>query len=113
MYEFKSCRLSDGKEYTLVELSSNYDYISCTAKYWKRIHYVETIEDCYDEDWKTAVAQEKPKIPKGTKLRVYDIYHTLYGVVVVVKYSGFNYYIYPEYFKYVGSKEVESDNIRY
>ena len=51
----------------------------------------ETLREVNDEDWKTALAQNKPRILKGEKVEVYRVLKNLYGVFAEVKYGGNNY----------------------
>lgn len=46
-----------------------------------------------DEDYKTAIAQGKPEIPKGTSVIVVDKITNFYGEYYKVKYNDSIYYV--------------------
>ena len=66
---------------------------------------VETVCDAEHGDWKTALAHNIPKIPKGTQLEVKKVWQNFYGVWVEVNYEGRHYDISPRQLKYVKRNE--------
>lgn len=56
-----------------------------------------------DEDWKTAIAKNKPIIPKGETVEFVEEVQNLYGDFVMVKYNGLLYFLKKEYLE----KETE------
>ena len=66
---------------------------------------VETICDAEHGDWKTALAHNIQKIPKGTQLEVNKVWQNFYGVWVEVNYEGRHYDLSPRQLKYVKRKE--------
>ena len=66
---------------------------------------VRTVESVQDEDWKTAIAQDKEEIPASTELEVLDVLTNFYGRWLKVIYNGSLYYIDPHKVEYVGSIE--------
>ena len=62
---------------------------------------IETTEECWDEDWKTALVKKKPIIPKGTKLKVEGVLHNYYGIYIETSYEGYHYSINPNNTKVV------------
>ena len=66
---------------------------------------VETICDAEHGDWKTALAHNIPKIPKGTQLEVNKAWQNFYGVWVEVNYAGRHYDLSPRQLKYVKRNE--------
>lgn len=52
-----------------------------------------TKRNLQDEDYKTAIAQHKPGIPKGVTVRVLDKITNLYGEYYHVEYKGIKYYV--------------------
>lgn len=69
---------------------------------------VRTIRNCTDEDWKTAVARNKPFIPGGTNLTVSDVVQNLFGRFLQVEYSGMKYSIRSDDCNYFGLAEVRT-----
>ena len=51
-------------------------------------------KDVWDEDWKTAIAQNKPLIPKGTALTG-KVMRNLYGHFINVRFQDYLYSIKP------------------
>ena len=92
--------LSDNKEYCFYsEL-----YLDPASLKYRQVQFkVRTICDCMDEDWKTAVALNKPKIPKGTELIVKGVLTNYYGRFVEISYSRYNYSLNPRLLEYVGA----------
>ena len=66
---------------------------------------VRTVESVQDEDWKTAVAQDKEEIPANTELEVLDVLINFYGRWLKVIYNGSLYYIDPSKVEYNNSIE--------
>ena len=66
---------------------------------------VRTVESVQDEDWKTAVAQDKEEIPANTELEVLDVLINFYGRWLKVIYNGSLYYIDPSKVEYINSIE--------
>ena len=58
--------------------------------------YVITNKTVSDGDWKTALIKKKPRIPKGTKLKITDMFVNFEGDWLVTEYEGFNYSVNPE-----------------
>lgn len=83
-------RLSDGETYCF--------YPSLRFK-------VITVESIQDEDWKTAIAQDKEEIPANTELEVLDVLTNFYGRWLKVIYNDSLYYIDPSKVKYINSIE--------
>ena len=98
-------RLSDGNVYCFYP-SRIYDNRFC-----KTIIYnfkVRTIESVKDEDWKTAITQNKKIIPSNTELKVLNVINNFYGRWLEVIYDNSLYYINPLKVEYAGiiKKEV-------
>lgn len=92
-------RLSDGNVYCFYP-SRIYD-----NRYCKTIIYnfkVRTIESVEDEDWKTAILQDKKIIPANTELKVLNVINNFYGRWLEVIYNNSLYYINPLKVEYVG-----------
>lgn len=49
-----------------------------------------------DEDWKTAIAQNKKPIPEGAEVKVIEKIENLYGSFYVVEYEGTRYNVKPK-----------------
>lgn len=95
-------RLSDGKLYCF------YPYTIYNPENFKASilkFKVRTVESVQDEDWKTAIAQDKEEIPANTELEVLDVLTNFYGRWLKVIYKGLHYYIDPSKVEYVGSIE--------
>ena len=70
---------------------------------------VRTLMSLQDEDWKTAMAQNKEIIPKNTELEVIDVIDNCYGRWLEVIYNNSLYYIDPSKVEYIKmEKYVES-----
>lgn len=67
---------------------------------------VKTVESIQDEDWKTAIAQNKKEIPANTELEVLDVLTNCYGRWLEVVYNHSLYYIDPSKVEYVGRIET-------
>lgn len=100
-----SANLSDGKLYLFYP--GPFKDIRSLAR-TIRIFTVKTVKDCQDEDWKTAIAQNKPIIPAGTELQVKQVMRNFYGTFIEVEYFGYLYYVNPYNLIYVGSKEIKA-----
>ena len=64
---------------------------------------VRTVVDVYDEDWKTAIAQHKERIPANTELEVLNVINNYYGRWLEVMYNKSIYIIDPSQVEYAGS----------
>ena len=93
-------RLSDGETYCFYP-STNYD--PRTLKTVELGFKVRTITSVQDEDWKTAIAQHKEKIPANTELEVLDVITNYYGRWLEVIYNNSLYSIDPSKVEYAGS----------
>ena len=93
-------RLSDGETYYFYP-STNYDPRS--LKTVELGFKVRTITSVQDEDWKTAIAQHKEKIPANTELEVLDVITNYYGRWLEVIYNNSLYSIDPSKVEYAGS----------
>ena len=93
--------LSDRKEYCFYPTTS-YDFITNKASRLK--FKIRTVVSVQDEDWKTAIAQNKESIPPNTELEVIDVFTNYYGRWLEVKYNNSLYYINPLKVEYVGAK---------
>ena len=56
---------------------------------------IKTLMNLQDEDWKTAIAQNKEIIPKNTELEVTGVIYNCYGRWLEVIYNNSLYYIDP------------------
>ena len=95
-------RLSDGELYCF------YPYTIYNPKNFKTSTLrfkVRTVESVQDEDWKTAIAQNKEEIPTNTELEVLDVLTNFYGRWLEVIYNNLHYHIDPSKVEYVGSIE--------
>lgn len=78
--------LYDGEEYIF---TSNKQFI------------LETAEDVFNEDFKTAGVMKTAYIPKGTKLLLNNFIRNYFGEYFEVRYNGELFYAKPCYFNYV------------
>lgn len=62
---------------------------------------VETICDAQHGDWKSVLAHDIPPIPKGTELRVCEVWQNFYGKWISVMYNGRVYDLSPSSLKYI------------
>ena len=62
---------------------------------------LETAEEVFDEDYKTALVKGNPSIPKGTKVILRKFFKNLYGEFFAVNYNGYLFYAKPSCFNYV------------
>lgn len=104
--KFYKLTLHDGKDY-IFDFNSYNNWI--TFKKSRRIWKVKATKDISDEDWKTALAQNKPSIPTGTELQVVGVLENLYGRYIEAYYQGSLYYINPRDVDYVGSEVIETN----
>ena len=93
-------RLSDGETYCFYP-STNYD--PRTLKTVELGFKVRTITSVQDEDWKTAIAQHKERIPANTELEVLNVINNYYGRWLEVMYNKSIYIIDPSQVEYAGS----------
>lgn len=93
-------RLSDGETYCFYP-STNYDPRS--LKTVELGFKVRTVTSVQDEDWKTAIAQHKERIPANTELEVLNVINNCYGRWLEVIYNKSIYTIDPSQVEYVGS----------
>ena len=93
-------RLSDGETYCFYP-STNYDPRS--LKTVELGFKVRTVTSVQDEDWKTAIAQHKERIPANTELEVLNVINNYYGRWLEVMYNKSLYIIDPSQVEYVGS----------
>ena len=54
------------------------------------IYYI-TLQEIFDEDWKTQLAQGYPPIPKGEKVLYIKTFQNCYGEYIRIKWNN-NYY---------------------
>ena len=95
-------RLSDGHRYCFYPYTIyNPENLKTSTLRFK----VRTVESVEDEDWKTAIAQNKEEIPANTELEVLDVLTNFYGRWLEVIYNNSHYYIDPLKVEYVGSIE--------
>ncbi len=99
--------LSDGKPYGIMDRHPRFDIAS--NRFYKKIFYVKTVVDTPDEDWKTASVHKIPRIPKGTRLAVKDLFLNYYGQYIIAEYNGWSYYINPKNVAYDGAEEIGED----
>lgn len=50
-----------------------------------------------DGDWKTSWIKKKPTIPKGTILKITNMFQNYEGSWLVTEYEGFNFSVNPKY----------------
>ena len=93
-------RLADGETYCFYP-STNYDPRS--LKTVELGFKVRTITSVQDEDWKTAIAQHKERIPENTELEVLNVINNYYGRWLEVMYNKSIYIIDPSQVEYAGS----------
>ena len=93
-------RLADGETYCFYP-STNYDPRS--LKTVELGFKVRTVTSVQDEDWKTAIAQHKERIPANTELEVLNVINNCYGRWLEVIYNKSLYTIDPSQVEYVGS----------
>ena len=104
-------RLSDGETYCFYP-STNYDPRS--LKTVELGFKVRTITSVQDEDWKTAIAQHKERIPANTELEVLNVLTNFYGRWLEVVYNNSHHYIDPSKVEFAGKidKEIENERFR-
>lgn len=90
--------LSDGQSYCFYP-HTFYDPQSC--KVLKVRFKVRTVMNLQDEDWKTAIAQNKETIPENTELEVTDVIDNCCGRWLEVIYNNSLYYIDPSKVEYI------------
>ena len=95
--------LSDGKRYCFypTKTYNPKDGTTSTARF-----KVKTIESIQDEDWKTAIAQNKKEIPANTELEVLDVLTNCYGRWLEVIYNHSLYNIDPSKVEYVDNTKT-------
>ena len=67
-------------------MRSVYSYIDCTLRVLRRTN---------DEDWKTALAHNKPYLEPGTMVYCEDVIDNFYGTYCYCRYNGIGYYLDP------------------
>ena len=93
-------RLSDGNKYCFDPITwRDYSNLRSSVLRFK----VRTVESVQDEDWKTAIAQHKERIPANAELEVLDVITNYYGRWLEVRYNNSLYSIDPSKVEYVGS----------
>ena len=66
---------------------------------------IKTLMSIQDEDWKTAIAQNKEAIPKNTELEVTGVIDNCYGRWLEVIYNNSLYYIDPSKVEYIKTEK--------
>ena len=96
--------LSDGEKYCFYP-SKTYSpkNLNTSALRFK----VRTVETIQDEDWKTAISQNKKEIPANTELEVLDVLTNCYGRWLEVIYNHSLYYIDPSKVEYVDNTKTQ------
>lgn len=84
----------------IVELSDGKSYGFDDERTWK----LRTICETYDEDFKTAISQHIPAIPKNSEVIYVDVIRNYYGEFIRVRYNGRIYDVKPCCLEYI---EVE------
>lgn len=79
-------------------LNDGEDYLFTADKQF----ILETAEEVFDEDYKTASVRGNPSIPKGSKVILREFFKNMYGEFFAVDYNGYLFYAKPSYFNYVG-----------
>ena len=60
-----------------------------------------TATEVFDEDYKTAITQGNPSIPKNTEVVLESFFRNCYGEYFAVRYNGYLFYAKPSCFNYV------------
>lgn len=94
--------LSDGEKYCFYPSKTYSSKNLNTSTLRFKVRAVESVQD---EDWKTAIAQNKKEIPANTELEVLDVLTNCYGRWLEVIYNHSLYYIDPSKVEYVGRIE--------
>lgn len=95
--------LSDGKRYCFYP-TKTYNPANCQTS--TLLFKVRTVETIQDEDWKTAISQNKKEIPANTELEVLDVLTNCYGRWLEVIYNHSLYYIDPSKVEYVDNTKT-------
>lgn len=95
--------LSDGKRYCFYP-TKTYNPANCQTSTLQ--FKVRTVESIQDEDWKTAISQNKKEIPANTELEVLDVLTNCYGRWLEVIYNHSLYYIDPSKVEYVDNTKT-------
>ena len=95
--------LSNGEEYCFYP-SKTYNPANCQTSTLR--FKVRTVESVQDEDWKTAISQNKKEIPANTELEVLDVLTNCYGRWLEVIYNHSLYYIDPSKVEYVDNAKT-------
>lgn len=73
---------------------ANGEFTILDSQVWKT-YSVTTEKEVYDENWKDALAKNKPVIPTGTCFTKWGVSVNLYGNYVEVHYLGNHYRLRP------------------
>lgn len=95
--------LSNGEKYCFYP-SKTYNPANCQTSTLR--FKVRTVESIQDEDWKTAISQNKKEIPANTELEVLDVLTNCYGRWLEVIYNHSLYYIDPSKVEYVDNTKT-------
>lgn len=92
-----------GAKIERLKLANGQEVLWCN---WQDL-FLYTTEEVYHADWKS---NNRVPIPKGTRVKVYDIMRNFYGLWVETYYEGRYYSIDPCCLEYRGRTKMEADN---